>query len=114
MGLVKKIKYTISAIKLIPYKILYGNRLNIGKQINIGSKTKIVVTKCGKIEIANDFESKRFCYLSVQSGCMIIGQHCFMNQNVSVTCLKQIEIGVNCIIAKNLVMFDNDHDTVNG
>ena len=66
MGLVKRIKYTISAIKLIPYKILYGNRLNTGKQINLGSKTKIVVTKCGKIEIANDFESKRFCYLSVQ------------------------------------------------
>lgn len=77
MGLVKRIKYTISAIKLIPYKILYGNRLNTGKQINLGSKTKIVVTKCGKIEIAKDFESKRFCYLSVQSGCMIIGQHCF-------------------------------------
>ena len=53
MGLVKRIKYTISAIKLIPYKILYGNRLNTGKQINLGSKTKIVVTKCGKIEIAN-------------------------------------------------------------
>ena len=52
MGLVKRIKYTISAIKLIPYKILYGNRLNTGKQINLGSKTKIVVTKCGKIEIA--------------------------------------------------------------
>lgn len=61
-----------------------------------------------KIEIANDFESKRFCYLSVQSGCMIIGQHCFMNQNVSVTCLKQIEIGVNCIIANNVVMVDHD------
>ena len=88
--------------------------MNTGKQINLGSKTKIVVTKCGKIEIAKDFECKRFCYLSVQSGCMIIGQHCFMNQNVSVTCLKQIEIGVNCIIANNVVMVDHDHDTVNG
>ena len=37
-----------------------------------------------------------------------------MNQNVSVTCLKQIEIGVNCIIANNVVMVDHDHDTVNG
>lgn len=114
MGLVKRIKYIISGIKLIPYKILYGIRLKTGELMNIGKGAKIVVTRNGKLEIGGDFECKRFCYLSVQSGYMKIGRHCFMNQNVSATCLQQVDIGDNCIIANNVVMVDHDHDTVNG
>lgn len=38
-----------------------------------------------------------------------IGNHCFFNHNVSLTCDKKIEIGDECNIANNVVIVDHDH-----
>ena len=45
----------------------------------------------------------------VEGGELIIGDRCFFNQNVSITCKKKIVIGDRCQIANNVVIVDHDH-----
>lgn len=114
MGLRNIVKETASIFKIIPYKIMFGGRLNVGFKQLLGKNTKIVVTRRGKLIIGKMLEARRMDYISVQDGVMRIGNNVFMNQNVSVTCMESVQIGDRCIIANNVVIVDHDHDYVNG
>lgn len=114
MGLRNLIKESLSLLKIIPYKIMFGGRLTVGLKQLWGRNTKLVVTRRGKLIIGDMLEARRMDYISVQDGAMHIGNHVFMNQNVSVTCMEKIDIGDRCIIANNVVIVDHDHDFVNG
>lgn len=114
MGLRNLIKESSSLLKIIPYKIMFGGRLTVGLKQLWGRNTKLVVTRRGKLIIGDMLEARRMDYISVQDGAMHIGNHVFMNQNVSVTCMEKIDIGDRCIIANNVVIVDHDHDFVNG
>ncbi len=48
--------------------------------------------------------------LRVQNGDLEIGDKCFFNANVSITCLDKIEIGSGCQFGNNVVIIDHDHD----
>ncbi|NBK92834.1 acyltransferase [bacterium 1XD21-13] len=41
---------------------------------------------------------------------MTIGDKCFFNTHVSITCLERITIGDRCQIANNVVIVDQDHN----
>lgn len=114
MGLRNLYKNIMSACKLVPYKLLFGKRLKVGRHQMWGKNTKIIVSRTGKLSIGDSLEARRMDYLSVQGGEMKIGNQVFMNQNVSVTCLESIEIGDRCIIANNVVIVDHDHDFIHG
>ncbi|RDY31802.1 acyltransferase [Lachnotalea glycerini] len=45
-----------------------------------------------------------------EEGTLSIGDKCFLNSNVSITCLAGISIGSGCQIANNVVIVDHDHD----
>ena len=45
----------------------------------------------------------------VEGGELVVGDKCFFNQNVSITCKKNIVIGDRCQIANNVVIVDHDH-----
>ena len=45
----------------------------------------------------------------VEGGELTVGDKCFFNQNVSITCKKKIVIGDRCQIANNVVIVDHDH-----
>ena len=50
------------------------------------------------------------CYLKVgNSGNLVIGNNCFMNHNVSITCNDSVRIGDDCNIANNVVIVDHNH-----
>lgn len=103
-------RHLTSNMKLLPYRLVYGSRFHIGSASILGKMTKIVVSKTGTLEMGSCFEARRMDYLSVQSGSMKIGNHVFLNQNVSITCMDHIEIGNDVLIANNVVIVDHDHD----
>ena len=45
----------------------------------------------------------------VEGGELTVGDKCFFNQNVSITCKKKVVIGDRCQIANNVVIVDHDH-----
>lgn len=98
--------------KTMVYQGVYHHRFHCGKHAILGAKTKIVCAGNGTITIGDDFETKRFGYLSAQNGKLEIGNHVFMNQNVSVTAMDHIQIGSHVLIANNTVIVDHDHDYV--
>ena len=114
MGIRNFVKEALSFGKILSCKIVYGKRLQVAMRQLWGKGTKIVVTGRGKLIIGEQLEARRMDYLNVQSGEMRIGDHVFMNQNVSVTCLEKVEIGDKCIIANNVVIVDHDHDLEHG
>lgn len=114
MGLRNIVKEFLSILKIIPCKIMFGGRLDVGFKQLWGKNTKIVVTRRGKLIVGKMLEARRMDYINVQDGLMRIGDNVFMNQNVSVTCMESVQIGDRCIIANNVVIVDHDHDFVNG
>lgn len=110
----RKLKYLLAMLKLCPVRMIFGSRIRFGNHILVGTKTKFVAASGAEISIGDDFESKRFCYLGAMAGKMKIADHVFLNQNVSITCMDEISIGSNCVIANNVVMVDHDHDMKNG
>lgn len=106
------LKTKITGGKLLEYRGIYGHRFHCGKHAILGSKTKIVCAGKGTVTIGDDFETKRFVYLSAQDGKLEIGDRVFMNQNVSITAMDHIVIGNDVLIANNTVIVDHDHDYV--
>lgn len=42
-------------------------------------------------------------------GSLIIGHHCFFNNNCSINCLGKITIGDNCQFGENVLLYDHNH-----
>ena len=49
-------------------------------------------------------------FLRIEGGELSIGDKCFMNTQVSITCMDRISIGDRCQIANHVVIVDHDHD----
>lgn len=48
--------------------------------------------------------------ISIEPGAMLnIKDHCFFNNHCSVTVLKYVEIGDNCIFGENVKIYDHNH-----
>ena len=75
---------------------------------------KILVKNRGSLSIGNYLKCRRNCMLLVTEGKLSIGSDCFMNNNVSITCLKSIKIEDNVQIGNNVVIVDHNHNYVNG
>lgn len=86
--IVKILDKIISFINKIKFKILYGNRIRFGKNVNIRGKIYIRI------------ENK---------GLIIIGDNCFFNNNCSLNALDKIEIGNNTIFGENVKIYDHNH-----
>lgn len=76
---------------------------------NINPSTEISVCDGGTMELAHSVFTRKGVSLRSSGGNMKIGT-CFFNQGCSITCLKSIEIGNNCLFGPNVVIVDHDHD----
>lgn len=74
----------------------------------------IRVHNAGKLSIGNYLKCRPHCSICVEGGKMNIGNDCFFNSNVSVTCLNRISIGNNVQIGNNTVIVDHNHDYQKG
>ena len=75
-------------IKKSGYKIIYGNKICIGKHTTWRYGFHIAIEGEGKVEIGNN---------------------CFFNNNCSVNSLKHISIGDGTIFGSNCHIYDHNH-----
>ena len=69
----------------------------------------ILKIKNGKAHFGKEQITRGMAVFRVEGGELTIGDKCFFNQNVSITCKNKIVIGDRCQIANNVVIVDHDH-----
>ena len=84
----KIIKRIISIIKNNIFRIIYFNKIKIGKKVVFYKNNCIIIEKNGFVSIGNN---------------------CFFNRNCSINSMKRITIGDNCIFGENVCIYDHNH-----
>ena len=102
----KKIK---SILKICYYKIKYREKLScsIYQEWN---GLKIKINNHGKVKIGRRLKSRGQDNILMEGGELQIGDYCFFNYNVSITCKERVLIGSHVQIANNVVIVDHNHD----
>ena len=72
--------------------------------------TSITVQGNSSLTIEKYLKTEGLCKITIIDGSLAIGQDCFFNRNVSITCLNKISIGNNVQIGNNVVIVDHNHD----
>lgn len=88
MCIIKIINHVIALLKMIFYKIVYGNRITFGKKVTFRKGMSVMIENEGKI---------------------IIGNGVFFNNYCSLNSLKEIRIGDNSIFGENVKIYDHNH-----
>lgn len=99
--------------KLIIWKMQYGRRFQISPVQSLDKHFTLRISKKASVSIGKELVSRPNVTLRAEEGRVAIGDKCFFNNNVSVTCMEQIKIGNGCQIANNVVIVDHDHDYKN-
>ncbi|MGG7145251.1 acyltransferase [Clostridium butyricum] len=87
--LMKILKRIISILKIITWKVFYFNGIKFGNNTVFYPGCRITVEPKGKI---------------------VIGKNCFFNHHCSLTSLKNIYIGDDCIFGENVKIYDHNHN----
>lgn len=88
MFFIKLTNHILAMVKIVFYKIIYGNKIIFGKKVTFRKALSIVIEKNGKI---------------------IIGNGVFFNNYCSLNSLCRIKIGDNSIFGENVKLYDHDH-----
>lgn len=96
--------------KVIWWKIKYGGRFRAPLVQSFGKHTELHLDKKAKVSLGKETVSRFGLFLRAEGGTLSIGDKCFFNTHVSVTCMERIRIGDRCQIANNVVIVDHDHD----
>lgn len=103
----------ISILKILFYKIKYQKRI----ACNLYQKwhgLNIAISSDGNVQIGKRLKTRGQDHILVEGGVLKVGDYCFLNYNVSVTCKDNISIGSHVQIANNVVIVDHNHDYKNG
>lgn len=85
----EKIQNAIKRRILIAFwKLKFGKRIKIGKNLYFRKRLKIIISNDGYLEIGNN---------------------CFFNNDCSINCLKCIVIGDNNLFGENVKIYDHNH-----
>ena len=98
-----------NVLRMFLLKVLHHGNFKTSFIQNIHPSTEISICGGGQLELSHSIFTRRGVSLRTSGGHMIIGT-CFFNQGCSVTCLKRIKIGDNCLFGPNVVIIDHDHD----
>jgi acetyltransferase-like isoleucine patch superfamily enzyme len=74
----------------------------------LGHHTELHI-KNGRASFGKEQVTRGNAVFRVEGGELTVGDKCFFNQNVSITCKKKVVIGDGCQIANNVVIVDHDH-----
>lgn len=100
-----------SLFKIIFLKIRYGRKISISPIQGWGKNDKIIISgKEASVKIGKRTVTRDNVVFRVENGKLEIGDKCFFNGNVNITCVEQISIGSGCQFANNLVIVDHDHN----
>lgn len=109
----KKVLCTlISIFKVLILKMYYQNKLHVKSILQIwGKNHKLVIQgKNAEVTIGEKNVTRENVVFRVEGGKLNIGDKCFFNSNVNITCIDEIVIGSGCQIAQNVVILDHDHN----
>ena len=98
----------VSLPKVLILKIKYAGKCSMPLVQAFGHHTEVKI-KDGTARFGKEQITRGNAVFRVEGGELIIGDKCFFNQNVSITCKKKIVIGDRCQIANNVVIVDHDH-----
>ena len=104
------VRAALSLPRVFFWKIRYGSRLKLPWVQAFGKHTELHMDKKARVSLGRETVSRFGLFLRTEGGTLTIGDKCFFNTQVSVTCLERIEIGDRCQIANNVVIVDQDHD----
>ena len=98
----------VSLPKVLMYKIKYAGKCTMPWIQAFGYHTELKI-KNGTARFGKEQITRGNAVFRVEGGELVVGDKCFFNQNVSITCKKNIVIGDRCQIANNVVIVDHDH-----
>ena len=98
----------VSLPKVLWLKLKYAGKCSMPMIQAFGHHTEVKI-KDGTARFGKEQITRGNAVFRVEGGELIIGDKCFFNQNVSITCKKKIVIGDRCQIANNVVIVDHDH-----
>jgi acetyltransferase-like isoleucine patch superfamily enzyme len=98
----------VSLPKVLMYKIKYAGKCTMPWIQAFGHHTELKI-KNGTARFGKEQIIRGNAVFRVEGGELVVGDKCFFNQNVSITCKKNIVIGDRCQIANNVVIVDHDH-----
>ena len=98
----------VSLPKVLWWKIKYAGKCSMHWIQAFGHHTELKI-KNGKAHFGKEQITRGMAVFRVEGGELTIGDKCFFNQNVSITCKNKIVIGDRCQIANNVVIVDHDH-----
>lgn len=101
----------VSLIKAIKLNLFNNAKISLHQNWN---KLEVELHNSPNLTIGNYLKCRSNCSLLINGGTLIIGHDCFMNRNVSITCLDNIEIGNYVQIGNNTVVVDHNHDYKKG
>ncbi len=104
------IRAIFSLPKILLWKFKYGGRLTMPLVQSFGKHAELHLDKKARVSIGKETVSRFGLFLRAEGGELFIGDKCFFNTHVSVTCLERIRIGDRCQIANNVIIVDQDHD----
>lgn len=98
----------LSLPKVLWWKIKYMGKCALPMIQAFGRHTELHL-KNGRVSFGKEQITRGDAVFRVEGGELTIGDKCFFNRNVSITCKKKITIGDRCQIANNVVIVDHDH-----
>ena len=98
----------VSLPKVLWLKLRYAGKCTMPLIQAFGHHTEVKI-KDGTARFGKEQITRGNAAFRVEGGELIIGDKCFFNQNVSITCKKKVVIGDRCQIANNVVIVDHDH-----
>ena len=88
--------------------IRFGSKAQVSFLQNIHPTTELAIEK-GTMKLSHSVFTRKNNSFRVVEGRLIIGTS-FFNQGCTITALKCISIGDNCLFGPNVVIVDHDHD----
>ena len=98
----------VSLPKVLWLKLRYAGKCSVPLIQAFGHHTEVKI-KDGTARFGKEQITRGNAVFRVEGGELLVGDKCFFNQNVSITCKKKIVIGDRCQIANNVVIVDHDH-----
>jgi len=100
-----------SFFKILFLKVRYGKKIKVSLLQGWGKRGRILINgKDAMVSIGKRTVTRDNVVLRIENGKLEIGDKCFFNSNVNITCIDHIRIGSGCQFANNLVIVDHDHN----
>ena len=114
----RKLKYILiilyNYIRLPLVKLLNGLSIKTKCTQLISPFSKLEACEKGKIIINGRLHSEHGSFLSAKTGVLNIEGNVYINRNSMVVCREKIIIGDGTTIGPNVLIYDHDHDVING